>query len=320
MGLLYLVLGVIGLLIGAELAVKGAIGLAKRWGWPSWLTGLVLLALGTSLPELFVSGAAAREFPELALGNIFGSNAFNTAVVLGMMLIVVPNGRLPLVGVSFGVGAILMLGCGLSFFGLAGPEVHWWIGPVYGVLYVAVIWLGLRSNRIRVDDSDILPEGEVPKGHRSAYWHFYVMVAGFAVLALAADAFKEGALEVAGFLGWGTGFTGYLVAAVGTSAPELFTSLRAARHGHPGAVLGNIFGSNAFNLLIVGGLIGALADVSVDVRALRPMLWINFAACLIPFIPDLGRKWMGNDRVYGTRTGVFLVLAYLLTIWLVFAT
>ncbi|KAA3605025.1 MAG: sodium:calcium antiporter [Planctomycetota bacterium] len=311
MGILYLLLGLVGLLAGAELAVKGALGLAKHWRWPSWLTGLVLLALGTSLPEFFVSAVAAPDHPALALGNIFGSNAFNSAVVVGAVLLIHPRVGGQLQASSWATGLPLFLGAGGAFWCFGGTEIPWQAGPLLLLAYVWMVAVSFRAGKLPVEEEDMLPEAESAAPQSPPSWNAWLMVAGFAILALASEAFKKGALDVAAWMGWQEGFTGYLVAAVGTSAPELFTSLRAVRHGHPGAVLGNVFGSNAFNLLIVGGSAALLARESLPPGGLGPMLWVNAVACLLPVLPIYGARLGRRSLIWSQGLGLFMLAGYL---------
>ncbi len=307
MAVLNLVIGLLGLVAGAELAVRGALGLARHWGWPSWLTGLLLLALGTSLPELFVSGLAAPEHPELSYGNIFGSNAFNVGLVFGIGMALVGRKGLPAAGWR-GPGAIGLLLCSVLVLVVlrGGGEAPKWLGLALLAGYATIVRNALRGGWI--ETADLEREVEPNPGLKGV-----VMIAGFALLAWASNRFLAGALVVADDLGWSDGFAGYLIAAIGTSAPELFTSFQAVRHGHPEAVYGNVLGSNVFNLLIVGGAVTLLAGAPVAGATVDPQLVVNLTATiLLLLLAPLARSGQGCRAA-----GLGLVGAYLLGTWLV---
>jgi cation:H+ antiporter len=272
---LNLVLGLLGLVLGAELAVRGALGLARHWGWPAWLTGLLLLAMGTSLPELFVSGLAAPEHPALGFGNVFGSNAFNVGMVFGIGLLLAGPRGLPAAGWR-GPGALgLLVASAVAFLALwKGGQPPLWFGVYLLGSYVLVVRNALRGGLAETAGK----EREVE--HRPVLKGL-VMLAGFAVLAWSSTTFLDGALELAAGFGWSEGFAGYLIAAIGTSAPELFTSAQAVRHGHREAVYGNMLGSNVFNLLVVGGAVTLLAGGPVRAEVVQPQLVVNLLTTLL---------------------------------------
>ncbi|RMH02615.1 MAG: sodium:calcium antiporter [Planctomycetota bacterium] len=306
MAALYLLLGLAGLIAGAELALRGALGLARHWHWPSWLTGLLLLALGTSLPELFVSGFAAPSYPALGLGNVLGSNAFNVGLVFGSGLLVRGRRGLPSAGLSGPGAGALLAASALALFVLgSGGRPPIWFGILLLLAYGGVVRRALRNGRLDAEERE--REIEPSPGLKAV-----LMLVGFAVLAGASRLFLAGALGLAGILGWSEGFAGYLIAAAGTSAPELVTSLLALRKGHPEAIYGNVLGSNVFNLLVVGGTVCLAAGAEVPGEVVRPQLWANLAATALFFLlAPVGR----NGR--GTRpAGAALVAAWLLGAWL----
>jgi len=301
------------------MAVRGSMSLSERLGWPSWLAGVLFLALGTSLPEFFVGWAAAPAHPTLALGNVFGSNAFNAAMILGLLALLPGRGGLPVGGIHCKIALPLVVGSLAAFVVFAGPAVPFWGGTLLLVLYGWVLYLTLngRSTGTPAMAEKGMLSGEVPLPARTP-WIFPVllMLAGFVLLALASDLFLDGALGVADWFGWKEGFAGYLVAAVGTSTPELFTSLRVWKRGHGEAVMGNILGSNSFNLLLVGGVVPIRAGAAIDAAFLQPQLLVNLAATLVLAVPSLlALRGTGKPMRFGWRTGLLLVLGYLAASW-----
>ena len=320
MAALHLLLGLGGLLIGSELAVLGSVGLARIWGWPSWLTGLLLLALGTSLPEFFVCVAAAPDHPTLALGNVFGSNAFNVGVVWALALVTQRRARLPSLGLGSPASFPLLIASLAAFWIFGGAEARVWGGPLLVLGYLWILWVSLRPGiasllnkrepapQLQSED----PASPPPPLPRS----LLLALGGFGLLALSSDLFLDGALEAAEWFGWEEGLAGYLITAVGTSAPELFTSLRAVRHGHAEAVYGNLLGSNAFNLLLAGGAVALLAGQPLDREPVRVQLFLNLAATLMLLSPAVRRK--GAAPASSTAVlagGLLLVATYLVGAW-----
>lgn len=334
MDLLYLFLGLVGLLVGAEMAVGGSLGLAKVWGWPSWVAGVILLALGTSLPEFFVAVASAPEYPGLALGTVFGSNAINVGGVLGLMLVLQRSDGIPMRDARPATLIALLLGSALAFGAFHDAEIHRFASVGLLVLFVVVLWTSLKggaasdgagasessSNGARSDASQSeqdrvdLAEYVVGDGSEAApapIWRSALLaISGFALLAVASKGFMIGALSLAEILGWGAGFAGFLIAALGTSAPELFTSVQAMRKGHSGAVFGNVLGSNAFNLLLVGGTTGILARAPIDPAEIQPQLWINLAACAVLALPTMIPRQGGRRTKTGVWGGALLMASY----------
>ncbi|MDA0667001.1 MAG: hypothetical protein O3A95_03110 [Planctomycetota bacterium] len=283
MAYLYLLLGLAGLLIGSDLAVRGSISLAHRWGWPGWATGLLLLAVGTSLPELFISIASAPEHPGLALGNIFGSNAFNVGVVLGAALLLKGSARLDVHAVRLPTLLPLVFGSLAAFLLIGAPQEIYFLSFLFLVAYGVMIRLSiaLRGDDLRED------EEAAPTKVFNFPLALALTAAGFLLLAFASTWFLNGALDIANQLGWKEGFAGFIITAIGTSAPELFTSVRALKLGHAGAVFGNVVGSNAFNLLVAGGFIGLLADVQAPQEGLSALVMVNMIATLVLIIPGI---------------------------------
>ena len=313
MATLQLLLGLAGLLIGSDIAVRGSVSLAHRWGWPSWVTGLLLLALGTSLPELFVCIASAPLYPGLAVGNIFGSNAFNVGMVLGLTLILKGSARLNVKSVRLATLMPLTV-CTIATFALPSMvQSDYWLSlfMLGGYVMMVLISIAGRSELQEEDAAD-------PPTAWPLSLAFATTIGGFVMLAYSSKWFLVGALDLADAFGWKEGFAGFVITAVGTSAPELFTSVRALRLGHAGAVFGNVVGSNAFNLMVAGGVTGVLAEVTVPQEGLREQLWVNLGFMVVLLIPALftTRKRELSIRTYQVM-GAFLMSSYFAAAWVI---
>lgn len=313
MALLYLALGLVGLSLGADLAVRGSVAIAHRLGWPTWISGLLLLAVGTSLPELFVSAVSAPEYPGLAVANVFGSNSFNAMLVLGVVLLMKRGRRLDPHAVRLPTLVPLFFGSVLAFTLLWMPYESYPFSALLLAGY-AVMVLFSFSGREAADEDEVAGTDSWSMKRASL-----AALAGFAVLVIAARAFLTGALGVAEWLGWGQGLAGYVLAAIGTSAPELFTSIRALRLNHADAVFGNLVGSNAFNMLLAGGTIGLLAGQAVPQTGLKEQLWVNMASTCVLLVPTV---LVSKDRVISERLlrilGVVLLATYAGGTWWVY--
>ena len=306
MVMLPLVGGVLTLWVGADLAVRGALGLARRWRWPSWLTGFLLLALGTSLPELFVSWQAAAEHPALSVGNVFGSNVFNIGLVLGLVMFFAgkkgttrPADRLPgkrelsLAGL---VVFVLMLNGGLS--------------PVLGgFALITFLWILFRA--FKKGSLEGVGQEEAPSLLPAA-WSAPIMILGFGLMFPGSSWTLTGALGLAAQVGWEDGLAGFFIAAAATSLPELLTCWRVVRHGATGAVYGNILGSNVFNLLFVGGVVILLAGGIATTQGL--ILQAAIHAVFLLLFHGLEKLPAAHPRFLGL---VILALWALSTVFLV---
>jgi cation:H+ antiporter len=308
-----LAVGLLGLLFVSRFAVGGSLEIARRLGWPPWVAGVLLLALGTSLPELFVIAEAASAYPGLALATVMGSNAFNVGIVLGLLLLLFGDPQLGGERVRKILLSILLVGSVVACLCFTGSEIPTWSSPLFFILYGAAVLRLVLSNR---GNPPLAQEEEDPPLNPFYLgWRVWpVTLASFALLAVSAHFFLDGSLVMAGRLGWTEGLAGFLIVAVGTSAPELFTSFQAIREGKPGAVYGNILGSNLFNLLLAGGLVGILQGprAMIEPGSLDDILTVNLVATLALGLLAL----LVGFKVFRTQLprliGALLLLGYFL--------
>lgn len=303
--LVLFVVGLVLLVVGAEALVRGASRLAVAAGISPLVVGLTVVAFGTSSPELAVSvSAAVRDEADVALGNVVGSNIFNVFLILGVSALVtalVVAQRLVRIDVPVMVGvsaAVLLLG-------LDGG-----IGRVDGVLLVLggiayTAWTVMQSRR--ETSRAVLEEYEAEFGEEAepgprSPWYVNVglLVLGLVLLVLGSRWLVNGATEIAETLGLSQLVIGLTIVAAGTSLPELATSVVAGMRGERDIAVGNVVGSNIFNLLVVLGLTGAIAPsgVAVPDAALRfdlPVMVAAAVACLPVFFTGYEiRRWEGG--------------------------
>jgi len=294
-------LGFVLLFAGAELLVRGGAGIALRLGLTALVVGLTVVAYGTSSPELLVSLKAAWSGqPGIAVGNVIGSNIFNLAVIVGLAALVRP------VKVEAAVirrDAPVMLGVTV-----AGLAVLWdgGVSRLEGGLLVAAsaaytAWV-VREARKEGSTDD---EGLKPLGLGKAC---LFIVAGLAVLALGSRVLVAHAIEIARALGVSEAVIGLTIIAAGTSMPELATSAVGALRGQSDIALGNVVGSNIFNILFVLGMAALVHPITgAEVRLIDQGFALGTALVLVPLM------WTG--RRINRWEGAGLLLAYVVYLW-----
>lgn len=296
MGLLLLFVGgLAALLVGAELLVRGASRLALALGITPLVVGLTVVAMGTSAPELAISlGAALRGTPDLAMGNIIGSNIANVLLILGLVAVITP---LVVARQLVRLDVPVMLAASLAVFWMA---LDGRISRSEGLLLVgaaiAYILLLLRAAK-RAPEQAASPALDT-QSH--AKWKLVLfMVAGLLLLVLGARWLVDAATQVATALGLSDLVIGLTVVAIGTSLPEIATSIMSAVRGERDLAVGNVVGSNIVNLLLVLGLTAIVASGGVPVS--RPAINLDLpvmvavaVACLpIFFTGHCIKRWEG---------------------------
>ncbi|MGP1356560.1 calcium/sodium antiporter [Roseicyclus sp.] len=312
-------LGLVILLFAGDILVKGAVNLSLRLGIPALIVSLTIVAFGTSAPELIISiNAVLDGVPGLALGNVVGSNTANVLLVLGIPAI--------LSGLHAGSDTrrtyLFMLGGTLVFIALAfaGP-FGWWQGLVLLGLLSLVLLDAARSARAHrvaaseaaaaapVDD-DLLEEADPDM----PWWRIALYVAlGLAGLPLGADLLVDSSVAIATAYGVSETVIGLTLVAVGTSLPELATTVMAAIRKHADVALGNVIGSNMFNLLAIIGISSLVGPIPVDPGILGFDIWVMLAASLV-LAPFVFLRWS-----MGRGVGVAFTVLYAAYIWLLLA-
>ncbi|MDU8912634.1 calcium/sodium antiporter [Aestuariicoccus sp. MJ-SS9] len=292
------VLGLAILLLAGDALVKGAVNLSLRVGIPALIVSLTIVAFGTSAPELLISIKAALEgVPGIALGNVVGSNTANVLMVLGIpALLAAMHTSAHDTRKSY----VLMVMGTLLFIALAFRGVFDWIAGLILLVALALILAdstrdALNHKRAGAAEEDLEePEGADPD---MPWWKIAVFLAlGLIGLPLGADLLVDSATEIALRFGVSDTVIGLTLVAVGTSLPELATTVMAALRRQADVALGNVIGSNMFNLLAIIGIASLIAPMPVDPEFLRFDLWVMLASSLIliPFVflgRDLGRRW-----------------------------
>ena len=251
--ILLLALGFAMLVKGADWFVDGASGIAERFKIPQLVIGLTIVAMGTSAPEAAVSiTAAAQGSADITIGNIVGSNIMNVLVILGLAAAIVPIA----VGkstVRIEIPFLIVITALLALLGLDGviSLVDGIILVIFFLIYMAYLLYMAKHN----------PEEPEEGKHLKLWQALLATVVGLALIVFGSDFAVDAASEIARILGLSERFIGLTIVALGTSLPELFTSVTAARKGNADIAIGNIIGSNVFNILFVVGLSSLIIPV-----------------------------------------------------------
>ena len=312
--ILLLIAGLVLVLIGAEGLIDGASGLARRWGVSEFVIGLTIVALGTSAPEMVVSFVSAVEKnSDLAVGNIIGSNIFNTALILGLSAIIAPviitRGNLRRdIPVNIGITALLiLLGCKSTLFGIGQDGLSRWEGIFFVGLfiwYMVSSFIHDRENRLSVDLDEGEKEAVKPMGvFKAIVW----LVAGTAALVFGGRLFVDHAQTIAEMAGLSDKFIAITVLAAGTSLPELATSCIAAAKGKGQLALGNILGSNTSNILLILG-----GSAIIHPLGMSNITYIDYTAVFMCALSLVIFSWTGKRNSIDRLEGVVLVLIQVL--------
>jgi len=310
--ILIIVVALGGVTLGAELLVRGASHLALRAGVSSLFVGLTIVGFGTSSPELGASlTATLRQSSDVALGNVVGSNIFNIGVILGLTALLQPiRVQLSIVrrDLAVAAGAALVPWLALPFAGFIPRPV----GFALVALLAAYLASAYRQAR-RAAAADVqLIEQEMRPAHKAARdaaaRDIALVVAGLALLVLGSRGFVDASITIARQIGWSELVIGLTLVSVGTSLPELVTSIVAVKRGNTDIAVGNVIGSNIFNALGIVGVCAAVAPQAVNhaimVRDAPLMLLLSLA--LLPIIRSGGRI---SRLEGGALLGVYVVYA-----------
>ncbi len=301
--------GLILLLFAGDALVKGAVNLSLRLGVPALIVSLTIVAFGTSAPELLISVQSILDGqPGLAIGNVVGSNTANVLMVLGIPALLA---GLSASQADTNKSYITMIAATLLFIVLA------WFGPItwrHGLILLTALAISLFDSfreargHMKKDDLEEV-EGADPaiKGWKIAAF----LIAGLIGLPLGAKLLVDNAVIIATDFGVSPTVIGLTLVAIGTSLPELATTVMAAYRGKADVALGNVIGSNMFNLLAIVGIASLVGPMPVSDTLLRLDLWVMLGASILIAPVVFGRKRMGY------RWGIGLTLAYIAYLYLV---
>ena len=305
--IVFIVLGVTMVLAGADRLTEGASALARRMNVPEIIIGLTIVAAGTSAPELFVSLVSAmKDTPDMAVGNVVGSNIFNVMLIVGCSALVAPmtiSRSTVKKDIPFSVTAsVLLILLALdSFLGR-------WDGIILLAGFAAFMVYTLMQAKMGDDAAEVQKE-------TSPVWKSLLyLVGGLLLLVVGSNVFVDHASSVALSLGISEGVVGLTVVAGGTSLPELATSVVAARKGQSAIAIGNVIGSNVFNILLILGMTAVISPLQIEGITTIDMAVMLVSVALVwlfSFTRYTVERWEGAVLVGGYLIYLFWLIANL---------
>lgn len=292
------------LILGAEALVHGGVAVARRLNVSPLLIGVTIVAYGTSTPELLVSvNASVNQAYGIAVGNVVGSNIFNILFILGLTALISPITVSPRAIGRDGFFALVAAGL-LIWLALRMPVLGWF----EGVLMLSILLAMILISYAQESAAGTEPDGSRHMRERalthSSVIDIALIVVGVALLILGAEILVGSSINIARANGISETVIGLTLIAAGTSLPELATSVIAAIRGNPDIAIGNIVGSNIYNVLAILGVASVLGPVEIDAQIRAVDMWVMLAATLTLLPPLLLGNRMG--RFYG----LLLLLGY----------
>lgn len=283
-----LIVGLAVLILGGELLVRGASRIALRLKMSPLVVGVTIVAFGTSAPELLISvQAALAGSPDITMGNVIGSNICNLALVLGVTALIAP---IPVNSDSIKIDWPMTMGCSLLLYFLVQEGFvndYEGFGFIFLLaLYIFFIIRRSRKNHMSPEDLGIEVEAPPSGSKKNMFKDISLILIGGAGLYFGSDWFVNSAKDLAIYMGISERIVGITVVALGTSLPELVTSVVAAFKKETDMALGNLMGSNIFNILSILGITSLIAEIEVsDVIVNSDMIWMmGITLLILPFM------------------------------------
>ena len=292
-----LLVGFLLLVKGADWFVEGAAGIAKKLGIPQLVIGLTIVAMGTSMPEAAVSiTAALQENAGITIGNIVGSNILNILIILGVTALIT-NVAIQKSTLYYEIPYMIAITIVLMIFGITGGEITFIEGIIFWLLFIVFLgYLFVMSKKGNSQEDEEVKDIPV--------WRCILfMLVGGVMVVKGSDFAVSGASAIARFFGMSERFIGLTIVAFGTSLPELVTSVTAAKKGNAGIAIGNIVGSNIFNILFVIGTTALICTVPFESK---------FIIDTIIAIASGAVLWLGTykNRELRKPCGIVMLLGY----------
>lgn len=301
--------GLIVLIVAGEALVRGAVGVALKFNIPTLVIGMTIVSFGTSAPELLVSlKAALNDHAELAIGNVVGSNIANIALVLGVTTMILP------ITVKRSTAKLdwpIMMGATILFFVfILNQNIEWYEGLIFTigiiVFNIYMFWNAKRQNQKEVLDPEVQ---SVKKSN--IFLNIGLIVLGSVGLAFGASWLLDGAIVIASNFGVSEHIIGVTIVAFGTSVPELITSVMAALKKHTDISVGNLIGSNIFNIFGVLGITALVKEIPVSLQVVNnDIFWVLAISFMVFPLMIIGYK-INRSR------GLLLFLSYCVYIYFV---
>ena len=271
--IIILLVGFIFLVKGADWFVDGAASIARKMGIPQLIIGLTIVAMGTSMPEAAVSiTAAMQQNAGITIGNVVGSNILNIFIILGITALIT-NVKIQKSTIRYEIPFMIFITIILMIFGMTDMKITFIEGVFLWILFIAYLvylFIMARNSETQEEEKDI------------PVWKclLFILIGGILVVK-GSDFAVSGASAIARYFGMSERFIGLTIVAFGTSLPELVTSLQAARKDHVGIAIGNIVGSNIFNILFIAGGVSLICPVPFESKFIVDMFVAIGSGCLL---------------------------------------
>ena len=312
--ILLILLGFVLLIKGADFLVDGASNIAKKFHISEIVIGLTVVSIGTSMPELFVSISSALEgYADMAIGNVVGSNIANLLLILGLASMIKPvffkrETRLIEIPMCLGITLIFMLICNL------GNDVTRLDGIILLVMFVMfiayTIIMAFKGEKFDKEDGE--PEETNSKESKTIKDIFFLIL-GIVFLRVGGDLTVKNAVNVANFFHLSEKIISITILAIGTSLPELVTSVSAAIKGKSDIAIGNILGSNIFNMLLIIGVSSMISPITYNLSYNVDMIFFVVGMLLLalfPVIPPKNKMTRWNGIIY-----LYMYVAYMISLF-----
>lgn len=298
--IILLILGFVMLIKGADWFVDGASGIADKIGIPQLVIGLTVVAMGTSAPEAAISiSAAVKSSADIAVGNVIGSNILNILIILGLTAIITPL-AVQKSTVKYEIPFMIFITAVFGVLGLIDGEISRIDGIVLWALFIAYIVYLIFMAKKGISEKD----DEIFKPHRKVSLLVFLGVIGAVLIIVGSNITVDAASELARTFGMSERFIGLTIVALGTSLPELVTSITAAMKKNADIAIGNIVGSNIFNVLFVIGTSALITPVVYQKSfMLDTIICVASAVLLLICLLNKGKRLK-------RAAGVFMLLCY----------
>jgi cation:H+ antiporter len=307
---LLLVLGIVFLIIAGDWMVRGAAALARHWGVPALIVGLTIVAFGTSAPELVVGVQAVMQGAgELAAGNVIGSNIANVLLALGLpaLIMAIPTNMTGVARNTFICLFATVLFIALAF--INNPLAMWQGGILFGGIVVYLLYM-FRLSKAGIHDPILDEMTEIEEGEdglpTKVWVSFAYVFIGIAGLVIGGKLIVDNSVLIAAQMGISETIIGLTIVAIGTSLPEIATVVVASYRGHSEVAIGNVLGSNVFNLFAVMGATALTGPVPIERQLLTFDVWVMLASSMALLVFVLRRQPIGK------KTGIIFVIGYVL--------
>lgn len=312
LSVILIIIGFVLLIVGADVLVDGSSGIAKKFHIPEIIIGLTIVSIGTSMPELFVSITSALDgYSDMALGNIIGSNLSNLLLILGLSAVIKPvvfqkETRLYEIPMCLLVTIILMVFCntngGISKIESIGLLI------LFGAFIGYTIYMGKKESKNEI------VEIKAEEKENNIIKNIIFVLLGICGLKIGGDLVVNNAVNVANHFNWSEKLISLTILAIGTSLPELVTSVTAAIKGNSDIAIGNIIGSNIFNILLIIGVSALITPITYNFSYnfdFSILIVSSIILAIFPFIPPKDKMSRFNGIIY-----LLIYIAYLLVLFI----